>query len=438
MITTSIKIRLKKYVTKLQAHPYYSRTLDWGKLISLTGGAHILVQALGFFSGILIIRLLPVEEYAFYTLANTMLGTMTVLADGGISAGVMSEGGKVWRDKNKLGAVISTGLDLRKKFAIGSLIIAIPILSYLLIHHGASWIMTGMIIISLIPAFYAALSDTLLQIVPKLHQDIPPLQENHVVVGIGRLALTAGFLFVFPLTFLAIYASGIPRIYGNLKLRKIAAPFANYHHEPVPAVRKEILFFVRRLLPGAIYYCISGQLIIWLISIFGSTNAIAEIGALGRLTIILGVVGGILNNLIIPRYARLPDQKEILRNRLFQILFLLIIFCSGIIGIAWFFPKQILFILGGKYNELTTELLLMTIASCLALIGSSINNINSSRGIIPSPVIFIPVIVVTQVLLISFLDLRVVTQVLWISIGAAGIGIIYRIGHFLLWLNKDK
>jgi hypothetical protein len=46
--------------------------------------------------GILIIRLLPVE-YAFYTLANTMHRTMTVLADGGITTGVMSQVGKVGR-----------------------------------------------------------------------------------------------------------------------------------------------------------------------------------------------------------------------------------------------------------------------------------------------------------------------------------------------------
>ena len=60
----------------------------WLKLITITGLAQVIVQAVGFISGILVIRLLPVQEYALYTLANTMLGTMTVLSDGGISTSV--------------------------------------------------------------------------------------------------------------------------------------------------------------------------------------------------------------------------------------------------------------------------------------------------------------------------------------------------------------
>ena len=73
----------------------YLYLLRWIKLIFVTGSAQIIVQATGLFCGILVIRLLPVNEYALYTLANTMLGTMTVLADSGISSGVMAQGGKV-------------------------------------------------------------------------------------------------------------------------------------------------------------------------------------------------------------------------------------------------------------------------------------------------------------------------------------------------------
>src|SRR4051794_12896030 len=97
------------------ANPRYSRIFGWGKLITITGGAQAIVQGTGMLSGILIIRLLSTHQYAWYTLANTMLGTMTILSDAGISTGVMAQGGKVWQDKEKLGAVLATGLDLRRK-----------------------------------------------------------------------------------------------------------------------------------------------------------------------------------------------------------------------------------------------------------------------------------------------------------------------------------
>ncbi len=81
---------MKDKISKFKQHPKYNTLLYWGKLISITGSAQIIVQAVGFVSGILIIRLLPVQEYAFYTLVNTMLGTVALLVDGGISTGAMA------------------------------------------------------------------------------------------------------------------------------------------------------------------------------------------------------------------------------------------------------------------------------------------------------------------------------------------------------------
>src|SRR5690606_24099375 len=217
---------------------------QWAKQISITGAAQIIVQAVGFLSGILVIRLLPVEQYAYYTIANTMLGTMTVLSDGGISSGVMAQGGKVWQDKEKLGAVLHTGLHLRKRFAWGALVVSIPILCYLLWKQGADWGTCVLITASLIPAFFAALSDNILQIVPKLHQSITPLQKNQVSVGIGRLLLSGLTLFAFPWAFVAILARGIPRIWGNRKLKKIAEPYIDHTQKVNKEVQGEIIRMV--------------------------------------------------------------------------------------------------------------------------------------------------------------------------------------------------
>jgi O-antigen/teichoic acid export membrane protein len=195
---------LKVYLEKIQAHPHYARAVYWGKAISVTGSVQVLVQAAGLICGIWIIRLLPTKEYAFYTLANTMLGMMTTLADSGISNGVMVLGGRVWQDRKKLGVVLATGLDLRRKFAWGSLTVSVPVLAYLLMHQGAGWMETLFIILVLIPAFWAALSDSLLEIIPKLHQDIKPLQKNQLAVSTGRLLLSGLGLVLFPWTAAAL------------------------------------------------------------------------------------------------------------------------------------------------------------------------------------------------------------------------------------------
>src|SRR5690554_2553281 len=239
---------MKSIIAALSTHPSYSKALEWGRLVSITGSAQVVIQGISFVSGILVIRLLPTHEYALYTLANTMLGTMTILADGGIATGVMAQGGKVWQERDKLGMVLSTGIHLKSRFAIGSLLVATPALIFLLRHHEASWPMTLMIVLSLIPVFFSSLTGAILQIPLKLKQDIKPLQQNQVIVNISRLVLLLFTIFIFPWAYVAVLSSGIAQVWGNLRLRKLASGHVNFRQDPNPIVRKNIMVFVHLLL----------------------------------------------------------------------------------------------------------------------------------------------------------------------------------------------
>jgi O-antigen/teichoic acid export membrane protein len=407
---------MKNKLNKLKEHPQYDKVLNWAKLISITGSAQIILQAVGFVSGILVIRLLPTQEYALYTLANTMLGTMTVLSNAGISTGVMAQGGKVWQDKEKLGAVLATGLELRKKFAVGSLIISIPILVYLLLHNNASWLMAIMIVLSLIPAFYAALSDTLLEIVPKLHQSILPLQKNQVTVAVGRLLLSGLSLFVFPWTFVAILASGIPRMYGNIKLKKISDSFMDTDQKSDPVVREDILKVVKRILPGAIYFSLSGQITIWIISLFGNTTSLAQLGALGRIAVLFTLFSTVIGTLVVPRFSRLGNNKSQLIRLYTQILFVSMLLMFGVAFLAYLFSNQILWILGDGYSSLNVELFLNIIIACGTVISGISFSLYSSRGWTINPLIPILKNVIVIVICCFALDLSTLLGALYLNL----------------------
>ncbi|MES2828466.1 MAG: polysaccharide biosynthesis protein [Bacteroidota bacterium] len=370
---------------KLTAHPHYEKICEWFRLITITGGAQLVVQATALISGIIIIRLLPTKEYALYTLANTMLGTLSVLSDGGISSGVMAQGGKVWRDKVKLGEVLATGLNLRRKFALVTLIIIIPILSYLLYHHGAGFWSVILIVGALVPAFFAILSDSLLEIVPKLHQDIGPLQKNQVSVSLTRTLLSAFLLFFFPFSFLAIFINGLTRIYGNFQLKKIAAKFTIPNQAANPVIEKEILRIVKRVLPTSIYYCFSGQITVWLISIFGNTNSLAEIGAISRLTMVIGVLSAMFGALVVPRFSRLEEVRQRLLNFFLNVQVLVIFSCLIIILLTWIFSSQLLYVLGKNYASLDIELLLSMIGACISFLAGVSFTLYNSRGWMINP-----------------------------------------------------
>ena len=358
-----------------------------------------------------------------YTLANTLLGTMVVLADGGISAGVMSQGGKVWQDKQKLGIVLATGLHLRRKFAKGSLAIAIPLLVYLLRMHGASWYTSLLIVACLVPAFFTALSGTLLQIAPKLNQDIVPLQKNGVIATSARLVAVLS-LFVFPWAFIAMLAYGLPQIWANLNLRKISSAYADWNQQPDPVVKKEIISFVKRILPGAIYFCFYGQISIWLISIFGSISSVAQVGALSRLAMVLNLFTVLFTTLVSPRFARLPVNKNMLLSRFLQIQFSLLVLSFAIISVVYLFPSEVLWILGKDYSNLKQELVLNVVGSCLSLIAGIAFTLFTSRGWAINPIISIPISILSIVVGIMFMDVSSLKGVLLLNIFVAGVQVL--------------
>jgi O-antigen/teichoic acid export membrane protein len=429
---------MKGLTNRLTANAGTNNFFKWTKLVAVTMSAQSLIQLLGLLSGILIIRLLTTTEYAFYTLANTMLGTMTVLADSGISTGVMSQGAKVWRDRQKLGMVLNTGLELRRKFAIFSLIISLPILFYLLRHHGAGLLFTVLIMLSIIPAFYAALSDNLLEIPSKLQQDIARLQKNQIAAGIGRFFMITLSLFVFPWTFIAILGNGIPRIWANIRLRKISVEYADPLQKPDIVVKKEMLSIVKRTLPGAIYFCVSGQITIWLISIFGSTESIAHIGALGRLTTLLTVFTTLFTTLVVPRFARFPENKKLLINRFLLIQLCLFTISGILIGLVFLFPTQLLWILGNGYKGLTKEIFLITISSCLAMVSGVTYAVLVARGWVIKSAIYVPINLTFQLILILTMNLSKTRNVLLFSIADFSMGFFILIIYFIYCILKMR
>ena len=407
---------MKVLAQRISSNPNYAKALEWGKLITITGGAQVLVQLTGFVSGIIIIRLLSIQEYAFYTLANTMLGAMIMLSDSGVGSGVMAESGKVWQDKDKLGTVLVTGLQLRKRFGIISLIVTLPVLIYLLYSHGATWLTILLIIVAIVPAALAALSDSLLEIAPKLHQDIKPLQRNSAEVSIMRLALSALLVFIAPFTFAALLANGLPRIYGNYKLRKVGERFVESNKSPDPAIQEAIIRGVKRTLPIVIYSCLSGQLTIWLISFFGKTDGISQIGALSKIGALFNLVIVLLSTLVVPRFSRMAASRQGLMKAFLLIQAGAFAVTLVLVSSVWLFSSQILWVLGKNYEHLNYQLLLVGISNSIGLLVSVCSQLVLSRGWFLNPYILVVINFTSTVLSLTFFKMTSLVAILYFDI----------------------
>jgi hypothetical protein len=157
---------------------------------------------------------------------------------------------------------------------------------------------------------------------------------------------------------------------------------------------------------------------IWLISIFGSTNAVAEVGALGRLAMVLTVLTNLLTNIFGPAFARCQDPRR-LRWQWTMTVGGVTAFSLALIVAAMLFPKAFLFVLGAKYAHLEHELVLMLTVAVLAALTGTFWTLNAAKAWISGAWIYIPLTLATQIALIPVTDFSSVRGVLLFNIYSA-------------------
>jgi hypothetical protein len=345
-----------------------------------------------------------------------MLGTMTVLADGGISRAVMALGGTVWRERARLGAVLATGLALRRRFAVASLFICAPLLAWMLHSHGANWIEIPALVAFVSVAFVSSLILSLAKIAPSLHQEIFAVAGVQAYQSAARLIFMLILLSLLPTAAAAILCAAATQAMGIRRLWSISSRYAEPRQREDAELRESILKVVRRSMPAVTYYCFSGQITVWLISLLGSTVAVAQVGALGRLSQIMVTVGVVYDSVIIPRIARQRQDPGLLSRRYWQIFASTsaILLCAILLARA--FPTQILWLLGRQYGGLQAEVPLCLAGASLSLMRTATYGVVVARGWIPPPILAIPLDLGVQAVLLLTLNVGTVPGVLWFGI----------------------
>jgi O-antigen/teichoic acid export membrane protein len=388
-----------------------ARLKGWASLLTRFLSLEFAIQAMGFAAGVLLIRALPKAEYAFFTIANTMQQTMNLLADNGISSGLTAIGGRVWDDRTRFGQLISTAMRLRKTLALLVIVVVTPILAWMLTGAGATPSHTALLSAAVLGALYFQLSVGVLIVAPLLHLQVNRVQKLYFWSAALRLAVIAGAYMLFLDAFVALLAGMASYAVQEWLLRRWLAQYIDTAAPINSSDQREIWGIIKDQAPNAIYYCVQSQLMIWLISIFGSTTGVAEVGALGRLGMIFLIAGSVMMNVVLPRFARVQGARLIWR-RYWQIMAGFTALNAALLLLTAIYPEAVLWIIGPKYAHLKPELLLMVVGTVLAAIMGTMYQLNVTRGWVVSPRLLIPMGVATDLLLILILDVSQVRGVL--------------------------
>jgi O-antigen/teichoic acid export membrane protein len=392
-----------------------SKIKYWTKLLTKFLSVQVLVQALGFVSGIVLIRSLSKEEYGYLTIANSMQSMMNGLADSGISIGISEIAGKVWNDKYRFGQVIQSALELRKWLALISTSIITPIMIWVLLRNNISTTSAILITIAILIELYFYLESSVLETVPRFYSKIKTIQNLDIVFAVTRLILLGVGYFTFLNSVIAAFISTIVSACRTILLRRVANQEIDVKVEKNLDYQKNILSIVKNFIPNSIFYTFQGQISILLISIFGNNQNIAEIGALSRFSMIFALVTPIMSSIAFPAFSRCQNQS-LLKLRYWQIVLANILFGTVLIGISYFFSDQILWILGTKYSGLSSELMLVILLGTLGHIGGVMWGLCCAKGWIKNMWLEIPIKLSVQIILLLFMNLSNIKGVILFGI----------------------
>jgi O-antigen/teichoic acid export membrane protein len=392
--------------------PIIRRALHRARVVGNFAFVQGIVQVISFLSGILMIRYLDQREYAYFTIANTMQGTLNVLADIGISIGLISIGGRVWQDRHRFGQLVNTALGLRRRLSLIAAVAVVPILYFLLVKNGASINYTALLIVVVLIGLAVQLSIGVLSVVPRLRSDIRQIQTIDLTGAVARLIGLAVLMFVFLNGAVALAIGSATLLLQYWMLRSYVNGVIDSAAAENTEDRVAMVGFVRSQAANAIFFCLQGQITIILISFFGrNVGSIAEVGALGRLAMIFAVLSHLLANVLAPAFARCQTLPR-LRWQYAAIVGAVASFSLALIVAAALFPGQFLFVLGNKYAHLERELLLMVAGAVISAMASTLWSLNAARAWIGGSWLYIPLTLATQVALIPVTNFSSVSGVL--------------------------
>src|SRR6266705_6354955 len=180
-----------------ESRPVLWRALERARIVGNFALIQGIAQLIGFASGILIVRTLAERDYAYFTIANTMQGTLSVLADIGISVGLISIGGRVWQDRYRFGQLVNTALALRKYLGAMVILVGAPGLWFLLFRNGAPALYTLVLVILVAATVGVQLSNDVLSVVPRLRSDIARIQKIDFIGATVRLLALLILMYIY-------------------------------------------------------------------------------------------------------------------------------------------------------------------------------------------------------------------------------------------------
>jgi len=405
--------------------PGWRRTLagrarTWTGILTAYFSAQTATQLAGMSAGLLLTRFMPVKEFALYTLSSSLISFFTFASDLGSTSSLVYFSHYTAREGGSFGDYLAAVLSLRRAaFLVGVVAVLLAFPATATAKGFARWDV-ALATVGILAAAWFQIASSVRVLALRLADRYGRSYRAEMAGGGVRLAAA-----------LAMIAAALLRAWIAVAAAALAAAtVAHLARDPAPrpaAVdlsrpRRQVLRYLLPSLPSALYFSIQGPLVVWLSATFGTARNLAEVGALGRLGLLVGMFSGLTGIVFLPRMARITEDR-VFRRRYLQFGSLLLAIALAMLAAARFAPDLFLLILGPHYTGLRRELLLVVAGASLTLLSGYAVGVNLSRSWNRWESLAVAILIAAQACLVAALPLGTTAGVLWFNVLSAAVGL---------------
>jgi len=390
------------------------RKVSWANVMHHSAN-QVVVQALGFATGVLVVRALAKTEYAQYSLAIATVAALTQLTDSGISAVLLSRGAEALHDRERLATLFRGAM--RYRFLYGSICIVVGCgwLYWLLIANEASPADGALYVAIVALGLFPVMSMGIYLVLFRLLVDLHVIRRVGMTIAIVRfLCVGGGYLLAIdaPAPYLAITSVCSMAYAFSLAVR--ARPV-------LPKIKRADVSpdfgrAVRGTLPSVLLLIAGEQLLLLMLSVRGTPEVVAEINAMSRFGVAFALVNAVLNDIAVPSLARAVSKKRVVLRQSAKLMGAYAAACATLVVLTWVVAPLLIFLLGPGYVGLEVELVGVAIAFALNNLAVMLGLVNNSRGWIKHSWTYAPFIVIWFVAILVFADFRDVSSIVLVLI----------------------
>jgi O-antigen/teichoic acid export membrane protein len=358
--------------------PLFQTFLRRAKIIFLYLSGQGLVQLLGLATGFLLLRWLDLPNYAQFSIAFSFQSTFGMLTDMGICATITALVGSRVNDPKVIGDYIRSGRHVRNIMMF--ILSPVALVFFIFIAHQHHWntLSSSLLFVSILASIYFSGMISYYTAPLLIRRSLTRYYQFQIVYAFARIAGNGALYLTHLLnSWTSGWTTAISLLTHGFLLRFTARKMIVMPPKVKPEITRQMIHYVLPNLPSHIFYALQGQITIFLISIFGDTRNIAEVGGLGRLAQLFLLLSGFNTAIIEPFMARIPKNR--VPQSFLTILSIAIMLCAAICLTGFLAPQIYLWVLGPQYATLKREVGWLLLGSCFSYLCSVVWYMTAAR-----------------------------------------------------------